>query len=245
LSKSRKLPNGKGRNLIKAIIFDLDGTITAFNLDYKAVRAEARDLLMKAGIPASVLGLNESLFEMLKKTEIFMRNNRKPKQIMEETRANVLAIAEKHELAAARNTSLLPGVLMTLKTLKKMGLKIGLCTINGEMSTQYILRRFKITELFDAIVPRNRVKYVKPNREHLAAVLEALKVEPSEAMIVGDSEVDMKCSAELKAVAVGLPTGVSSQEELANSGANYVIATITDLPILIEKLNRPLEKRKI
>ena len=149
-----------------------------------------------------------------------------------------MAIAEKFELEAAKSTSLLPGVAETLKTLKKMGLKIGLFTINSEKSTNYILKRFRIAGFFDAVTPRNSVKYVKPNSEHLEFVLRALEVDPNETIVVGDGVSDMKCAKELKAIAVGLPTGVSPIKELMNSGANYIITSITDLPMLIEHIQR-------
>jgi len=224
--------------VVKAVVFDLDGTIASFNIDYKTVRAEVRSFLIRAGLPASVLSINESIFEMLKKTEIFMKNNGKSEKTMTETRDKALAIAEKYELEAAKTTSLLPGILETLKTLKKMNLKIGLCTINSEKSTNYILKRFGIAEFFDAVISRNSVKYVKPNTEHLEAALKALGVNPEEAMVVGDGVSDMKCARELNAIAVGLPTGVSSPKELISSGANYFITSITDLPTLIGYINK-------
>ena len=223
--------------VVKAVVFDLDGTIASFNIDYKTVRAEVRSFLIRAELPASVLSINESIFEMLKKTEIFMKNNGKSEKTMTETRDKALAIAEKYELEAAKTTSLLPGILETLKTLKKMNLKIGLCTINSEKSTNYILKRFGIAEFFDAVISRNSVKYVKPNTEHLEAALKALGVNPEEAMVVGDGVSDMKCARELNAIAVGLPTGVSSPKELISSGANYFITSITDLPTLIGYIN--------
>jgi len=50
--------------------------------------------------------------------------------------------------------------------------------------------------------------------------------------------VDMQSAIALKAIAVGLPTGVSTTEQLMSSGANYLITSITDLPLLIEKINK-------
>jgi phosphoglycolate phosphatase len=223
---------------IKAVIFDLDGTVASFNLDYKVARAEVRSLLMNAGVPASVLASNESIFEMLKKTEVFLKNHGKTGTAVQSVREKALAIAEKHELEAAKNTSLLPGVLVTLKALRRMGLKLGLCTINSEKSTSYILKRFRVAVFFDAVVPRDRVRFVKPSSEHLEAALKALGINADEALVVGDGMVDMKCARELKVMAVGLPTGVSSREELTNSGANYLITKITDLPTLIEQINK-------
>jgi len=223
---------------LKAIIFDLDGTLANFNLDYKIVRAEVRIFFIKKGLPVSILSTNESIFEMLKKAEIFMKNNGKSEKTIKEIRGKALAIAEKFELEAAKSTSLLPGVAETLKTLKKMGLKIGLFTINSEKSANYILKRFRIARFFDAVSPRNSVKYVKPSSEHLEFVLKALEVDPNETIVVGDGVSDMKCAKELKAIAVGLPTGLSSIKKLINFGANYIVTSITDLPMLIGHIQR-------
>jgi len=223
---------------IKAVIFDLDGTLADFNLDYKAVRVEVRNFLVKNGLPASILSTDESIFEMLKKAQIYLKNNAKSERTIEKIHGKALAIAEKYELEAAKNTSLLPGVTEILKTLKKMELKIGLFTINSEESTNYILKRFRIARFFDAIIPRDNVKYVKPSSEHLEATLRALKVSPDETVVVGDGVSDMKCAKELKAIALGFPTGFSSQKKLVDSGANYIITSITDLPMLIERIDR-------
>jgi len=226
---------------IEAVIFDLDGTLASFNLDYRTVRAEVRSFLVKMGVPSSLLSINESIFEMLKKTEIFMKNTGKPEKALQEIRSQALAIAEKYELEAARITSLLSGVVETLKALKEMNLKIGLCTINGERSTNYILKRFELMQFFDAVITRNKVKYVKPNPEHLEATLKALEKTADKAMVVGDGSTDMKSAREFKAIAVGLPTGISSMEQLINSGANYIITSVIDLPILIAKINKTNE----
>ncbi len=219
---------------VKAVVFDLDGTITSFNIDRTAVRAEIRSFLISSGIPASVLSVNESTFEMLKKTEIFMKNHGKSKETAEKVVEKALATAEKYELEAAKSTSLLSGVVETLKTLKEMSLKIGLFTINNEKSVDYILKRFQIAKYFDAVIPRNKVKHIKPSNEHLETVLETLAVNANEVIVVGDGTVDMQCARELKAIGVGLPTGISSKTELINSGANYVITAITDLPALVK-----------
>jgi phosphoglycolate phosphatase-like HAD superfamily hydrolase len=63
-------------------------------------------------------------------------------------------------------------------------------------------------------------------------------VSPEEAIVVGDSAVDMESARELKAVAVGLPNGISTVEQLTVHGANYIITSITDLPVVIEKINQ-------
>ena len=224
--------------VVKAVIFDLDGTIASFNLDYRAVRGDVRSYLLRMGVPASLLPVNESVFEMLKNTEIFLKNSGKSVEAMEEVRNDALAIAEKYELEAARGTGLLPGVNEVLKTLKRMDLKIGLFTLSSDKAARYILHRFKLGDFFGVIVPRNKVNYVKPNPEHLDMALKVLGAVPEETMVVGDSDVDMESAKELKAIAVGLPGGISTVDQLMIHGANYIITSITDLPVIIEQINK-------
>jgi len=74
---------------IKAVIFDLDGTLSSFNLDFKTVRAQTKALLEEIGVPASLLSLNESVFEMLSKTEEWARNTGKPPQFVEKAKKGI------------------------------------------------------------------------------------------------------------------------------------------------------------
>jgi phosphoglycolate phosphatase len=223
---------------IKAVIFDLDGTITSFNLDYKTARAEVRGYLINMGVPASLTTVKENIFDMLKKTELFISNSGKTAGHMAEIRHEALRIAEKYELEAATRTSLLPGAVDVLKELRKLGLKIALCTVNSSNSTEHILKRFKLTEYFDVVIPRNQVANYKPNPEHCNAALKALKVSAAETLMVGDSVTDIQAAKEIKASVVGLPTGVSTQDQLIKEGANYIITSITDLSTLIERINK-------
>ena len=163
---------------IEAVIFDLDGTLAHFNLDFKTLRSEVRSYLMRIGVPASVLNVNENIFEMLTKTEIFIKNNGKPTVAFDDVRGQVMAIAEKHEMEAALTTSLMPGANETLKELKRMKLKIGLCTTSSEKAANYILQRFKIESYFQIVVTRDKVRYVKPHTEQFEVALKALEVKP-------------------------------------------------------------------
>jgi HAD superfamily hydrolase (TIGR01549 family) len=223
--------------VIKTVIFDLDGTIASFNLDYRSLRGEVREYLLRVGVPASVLSVKENTFEMLKKTEIFVKNSGKSAEAFEEIRNKVLGIAEKFELEAARETTLLVGAHEALKALKRMGLKIGLFTLNGDKSVNYILKRFRIADFFSVMIPRDKVSYAKPNPEHLEMALKVLSVTAEETVVVGDGNADMESARELNAIAVGVTTGTSTVEQLMRYGANYVLTSITDLPVLIEKLN--------
>ena len=220
--------------LIKAVVFDLDGTLASFNLDYQTIKTEVRDYLLKRGVPALMLSVSLSVFGLLRRTEVYFKFTGKSAKVLKEVRMEALAIAEKYELEAAMCTSLLSGAVETLNALRRMNLKIGLCTINSDKSVDCILQRFKLGEFFDVTVPRNRVKYVKPHREHLEVVLKALGSASKSTVVVGDSGVDMSCAKKLKVIAIGFDTGSSAMKQLTDKGANYVITALIDLPVLIE-----------
>ncbi len=221
---------------IKAVVFDLDGTLVNLNIDFKALRAEIVEHLVKQGLPYSIFSLSDSVSSILDKIEVYMRNNGRNKDEILKLKNEVLSIVINYEMEAARKTSLIPGVLETLKTLKDMGLKTAIFTANGEKAANYILKKFRIKEFFDVVVAREAVSSVKPNPMHLKAVLEALNVKPKETLVVGDSEWDMKCARENGVTAVGVVTGFSSPEQLKRAGASYIISSLTNIPPLLHEI---------
>ena len=221
---------------IEVVIFDLDGTLIAFNLDYKALRGEVRENLLRAGVPASILNVNESVFEMLQKAEVYFRNNGKTEQAFNKIHSSCLAIAEKYEMEAAKTTNLQSGTLETLKGFKKMKLKIGLCTTSSESASNYVLQRFKIAEFFEVVISRDNVKHVKPDTEQFELALKTLGAKPKNAVIIGDSIADMQSAKELKTIAIGIPTGISTEQQLVDNGANYIVTSLIDLLVLIKKI---------
>jgi HAD superfamily hydrolase (TIGR01549 family) len=223
---------------IKAVIFDLDGTIVDFNIDFKSARAEVIRLLTQQDLSGSLLSANESLFVTLKKVDKRMKENGKEKLEFVKLEEKVIAVVERYEMKAARETNLILGILETLKTLREMKLKIALFTANGEKSTNHILSRFRLRQFFDAIISRESVLAIKPDPVHLEATLKALKVKPEEAIVVGDSTRDMECARRLKVLAVGVTTGFSSIEELTSAGADYLASSSSDILGLLQKLNR-------
>jgi phosphoglycolate phosphatase len=223
--------------MIKAVIFDLDGTLKEFNLDIKACRIKITNLLTQRGFSRSLFSLNESAFDMLKKVKKTLRtkdgNNNKFAKIKD----LVFSVVEEFELEAARSAKIFEGISEALKSLRNMKLRIGLCTISSEKTTTYLLKRFRIEQFFDAVITRESVYDIKPHPTHLEAALDALEVTSEEAILVGDSVKDIECAIQLNVIAVGVTTGLSSLDELICSGANYISSSAKEIPILVEQLN--------
>ncbi|HKZ93641.1 MAG TPA: HAD family hydrolase [Candidatus Bathyarchaeia archaeon] len=223
---------------VKAVVFDLDGTIVSFNLDYKSARADVIQFFTSQGFPQSIFSMNESVFEMLKKAEIYLQNHRVGAKDLSKLKKDVWSIMEKYEMESAKSTQLLPGIIETLQALKKMRLKLGLFTVNSQRATEHILSTFRLKPFFRTVVTRDSVDFVKPNPIHLETVLKALKVKPEETIVIGDSVLDMKAAQGLDVFAVGTSTGFATPEQLTRAGANCLISSPLDIIPLVEKLDQ-------
>jgi len=241
--KTKKLRSDENAMTVKAVVFDLDGTIVNFNLDYKSAKAEVIEFLNNHGFPQSIFSINERFFEILKKAEIYMQNHHVNTKDFARLKKDVLAIMEKYEMQSAKTTQILPGALETLQALRKMKIKLGLFTVNNKKSTEHVLLTFRLKPYFQTVVTRDSVPMVKPDPVHLETVLKSLKVKPDETIVVGDSTLDMKSAKELNIFAVGASTGLATPEELTRAGANCLISSPIDLISLVEKSNEKPEKR--
>ena len=154
-----------------------------------------------------------------------------------ELEQTIFAIIIRYELEAANKTSLLPNVFDMLKTLQTMNIRMAVFTTNSEQATNQILCRFNLREFFQVVITRDSVQAVKPDPVHLKTVLDALKINPKQAMVVGDSERDIRCAKSLNVLAVGITTGIASQETLIQAGADHLASSAEDIPILVENLN--------
>ena len=224
--------------MIKAVIFDLDGTLVTFNLNTKACRTKVIQYLTKHSLPHSLFSMKETAFDMLKKTKKYLKAKENETEKFAQIEQKVFSIVESFELEGVKTNKMFLDIPDTLKALKDQNLKIGLCTISGKKAMDYVLDRFDLAPFFDVVIPRESVLAVKPNPVHLEAALNALEVKPQEAVLVGDSVKDVACAVQLKVIAVGVTTGLASKEQLIHSGAHYVASSATDIPNLILQLNK-------
>ncbi|MCD6405541.1 MAG: HAD family hydrolase [Planctomycetes bacterium] len=151
------------KSVIKAVVFDMDGTITVPVLDFSLIKAEIgvagdRPLL------ESVLALDGA------------------------ERAGAEAILLRHELRAAHDSRLNEGVAETLGALRAAGLKTAILTRNCRVPVDIVLEKHDLH--FDAIVTRED-SLPKPNPDGLHKVSGIVGVDAEQCIMVGDYEFDI------------------------------------------------------
>ena len=120
------------------------------------------------------------------------------------------------------NTVPYPGVPEFLASLKAADAKLYIVTNKRHVPTQGIVRKFGWDVLFDGVWSYDSihgVKYKKP--ELLAHLLQTLKIDPVDAVMVGDTKGDVDAGKANGVHTVGVTWGYGSREELA--GADEIV----------------------
>lgn len=86
-----------------------------------------------------------------------------------------------------------PQIKDTLNSLKKLGIKLGIVTSGSNNNCEIELDECGILKYFDAIVGSDNTKLHKPDPFPALLCCKMLNVNPSEAIMVGDSRHDIAC----------------------------------------------------
>jgi len=180
--------------ILKAIIFDLDGTLINSAIPFKKMKLRIIKYLEDAGVTPSLLNGEMLNFEITSKAVDDLKSKGFSRRYIEKALDEVSNIMNKVELESSDDATLLLGVPETLKALKKRGLKIGLMTRSCREYAERILEKFNLQKYFDVIIARDDVENPKPDPSHAIKLLRILNVSAEEALFVGDHWSDAECA---------------------------------------------------
>lgn len=222
---------------IKGVIFDLDGTLVQFKIDYVKAKGEVYNYFRSLDIPEHLFS-GKPIFTGLINIINFLKNKHVSNKDIQKIKEKVNSIVCKYELDAAKKTVLIPYAREILKYIKSKGLKLGLFTVNHRKVVEYILSKMKIKDFFDAIVTRDDVKEPKPSSEHLLAVLNRLHLKPYEVIVVGDHPIDFEAASKMGAITVGFESRLKLSYLKSKGTLTYVIQNIKELRDIIERVEK-------
>jgi HAD superfamily hydrolase (TIGR01549 family) len=221
--------------MIKAVVFDLDGTLVYFKIDYMKAREEVDNFLGKNGLPKEYLGKRPIFVTLENAVKYFIKQGIGEESI-KNIKKKINRIVLKYELDAAKKTSLLPNAKEVLENIKNLGLKIGLFTINNRKVTDLILNKYELTDFFNAIITREDTLKIKPEKEHFLEVLKFLKVAANETVVVGDTIYDFMAPRKLGAKCIGIEGLFTAKLLISKGKVHYVVRDLNEIIGIIKKL---------
>ena len=212
-------------NEIKAIVFDLDGTLTDSKKNiYESIVAAFKDL---------------NISETIKEEEFGKYIGWHFQEIFDDLGIKNLDLTEfieaykSHYYKLLHLTKFYPTVPDTIKLLSEKGIKVCLLTTKAQDQADYIIDHFDLRKYFTYVMGRRPGVENKPSAEPLQILLNDINVNPQNAVMVGDTEMDINCGKNAGVKTVACEYGYRTIEQLKNLEPDYMI---TSLKQIINKL---------
>jgi HAD superfamily hydrolase (TIGR01549 family) len=206
--------------VIKAVIFDLDGTLLVHKLKLHEAKKEFLNRLRER-----IHGSIESSIDF---PIAYILN-----ELSEEDRITAFKILnevfEPFEMMAAEVAELREDVKETLEFLKSRDVKLAIATNNSRKSVELCLKNTMIDTYFDVIVTRDDVFDLKPNGKMILKTIEKLGVKVDEAIHVGDTIYDVIAAHKVGVKSIAITGGAHSRELLLSSNPDYLINSFKEI----------------
>jgi phosphoglycolate phosphatase len=135
----------------------------------------------------------------------------------------------------SRRSVLYPGVRAGLNYLQAAGYALGCVTNKAERFTIPLLKALGIHDQFDIVICGDTLAYSKPHPAPLLHAAEFFKVDPSHALMVGDSISDVKAARAAGFTIACVPYGYNHGEDIRSAEPDALIDTLADLRIELEQ----------
>ena len=133
------------------------------------------------------------------------------------------------------HTTLYPGAMDAVETLKSRGYGVGICTNKPEGLAQTLLTKLGVRDAFGALVGADTLPVRKPNPEPLFETARRLGGDPAKTCLIGDSDTDRNTAAAAGVPSVLVTFGPSG-DDMAALNPDALRETYADLPDLIDRL---------
>ncbi len=211
---------------MKAILFDLDGTLidsTESILDgfahaFKSQnfpQAKKEDICSLIGYPL------ETMFEKL--------------GVSENISSFISEYKKRYSLISTQKTKMLPDAIKAIKLASSLA-PLGIVTTKTAKYSSDILEHFKVAKYFKVIIGRENVNEPKPSKEPILKALDTLKVKPDmRCFMIGDTILDMMAANNANINKIGLLCGYGKEQDLKRYTDNIVKNCFEAVKMLSQK----------
>ncbi|MFL2682240.1 MAG: HAD-IA family hydrolase [Alphaproteobacteria bacterium] len=220
-------------NKKQIIVFDLDGTLinSAPDLCY-ALNKTLEEINIPLITLQEVMGyLGDGALELIKRG--ISKHHNIDNYDLEKLRIRFLDI---YDDCLLDKTDFYENVLETLEKLKKMNFTLAICSNKPELLVKRIIKGLNAIDFFGAITGGDTYEFRKPDSRHLERTILEAGRKVDQAIMVGDSENDIKCANSINVPSIVVDFGYS-RTPVENLNANIIMNNYQNLIMHIEEIN--------
>jgi HAD superfamily hydrolase (TIGR01509 family) len=211
---------------IAAVLFDWDGTLIDSRAALLAAWQESTEAVLGRRFPATAAEEREAF--TLPGSEIWPRLTANASQLE--------ALIERFQQAYERTGELVravPGIAAALAELRDAHVAVAVVTSKARPRFVLDARRAALEDLIDVAVCVEDAAAAKPDPRPVVAALEILGIPAANALMVGDTVVDVAAGRRAGTAVAGVGWGASTEHELREAGASIVLADPHELVLLV------------
>lgn len=218
--------------MIKAVLFDLDGTLVNSLFD---LATSTNYALAEMGFPIHETDKYKYFVGdgMPKLIERALPEDKRTPEICAETLKVFNGHYQEHYVDQTREYQ---GVSQMLEVLVQKRLRLAVVSNKAQEFANTVVSK-TIGDVFHIVCGKQEGYPAKPDPTLTLKVVSDLGVEPNECIFVGDSGMDMLVAKNAGITAIGVDWGFRTVRELIVNGADYIVHTPQDILNVIERLN--------
>ncbi len=218
--------------MIKAVLFDLDGTLAnslkdlacSFNYalnqyGFPSHETEEFKFFVGDGIPKAI--------------ERALPEGHRDAQTVEKCRVKFF---EHYRIHFADYTVPYDGIIELIMSLKTKGFRIAVVSNKAQSMADIVVGKL-YPQLFDVVIGKREDTPAKPDPALIFLALSELGYSAEECLFVGDSGMDMSAAVRAGAVPVGVLWGFRPLSELARCGSKYIVKHPSEILNILENNN--------
>jgi phosphoglycolate phosphatase len=212
--------------MIKAIIFDFDGTLAKLTLDKRRAKDDIIAIAEKYIGAAAAKGC-----ERYYVVETIYAIEEKCGENAGKFRREAFQRLTELEVEGSHGKDVFPFTRSVLTSLRRGGMKVAILSRSSRVALR--LAFGDAEQYVDAVSTREDIRYVKPHPSHMQRVLTDLAIDPSEAVYVGDQCSDITTGKTAKMKTIAVLTGGETKADLEAASPDYIVTDVRDIISLV------------
>lgn len=214
--------------MIKAILFDFDGTLAN---TAPGILCTMKETLRTMGLAVPD---DETITQTigLPLVECVAIAGKLPR---EEAERGAQIYRELFPTFELTHITIFPGVAETVKELSAKGIRLAICTSRGLNSLTRILTRHSLMDKFETAVTASDNLPGKPAPDMVLTLLERMGLKPEEAVVVGDTTYDIQMGQNAGCRTGAVTYGNHSAEQLRSVSPTWIFDDFTRVTEIISR----------